>query len=350
MKIIELEALRGFAAFYIFFHHTFVKYTHCNVYIAKFFIFGQEAVILFFLLSGYVIVMSQTKHNYNFKTYFIHRFARIYSIFLPTLIVAYFIYGIVYTIWSIDLYQLLLNILMFQDKPELKPGVWVSPIFHDEPLWSLSYEWWFYIIFFIHFSCINMKKNGLFIFMTSSMLISFIGILTYKLYFNQISLFLMYYFIWASGGFLYLIYHDKYVQKTKYTIFLVILYIFLISLYYSIFIYNEKIFHYVNHPILEIRHYLDGFIFIGFFIFIARKPFYYKNLLIVKVFTKVFTKFAPISFAFYIIHYPIMLLFNNLNINGYLKITIMFTVTVVISYIMEILFYKKMILPRVKKV
>ena len=38
--------------------------------------------------------------------------------------------------------------LMLQDRSYAKPGVWVSLVGGNAPLWSLSYEWWFYMAYF----------------------------------------------------------------------------------------------------------------------------------------------------------------------------------------------------------
>ena len=81
-KILEFEFLRGFAAFYVFFHHTVFQFNiiEKNSILGKLFSFGQEAVMLFFLLSGYVIALSLMKRKYSFYEYLKHRFLRIYPI------------------------------------------------------------------------------------------------------------------------------------------------------------------------------------------------------------------------------------------------------------------------------
>lgn len=342
MKIIELEALRGFAAFYVFLHHTFIKYTNPDPYVAKLFIFGQEAVMLFFLLSGFVIVMSQTKHNYTFKTYFMHRFLRIYSVVLPAILLSYIVFGIVYSNWNPDWQQLIMNLLMFQDKPELKPGVWASPAFHNEPLWSLSYEWWFYMMFFLQYKLIGDLKNRLNLYLFSSMAIAILGIFTYKIHYNQISLFMIYYFIWASGGVLYMSLVDKKDTDKRIVFKLVMSYLVILGTYIVLFIYHNTTSHYVDHPILEARHYIAGLIYISMFFVVVKYKSYFSNCYILNRLVNLFARFAPISFAFYVVHYPIMLLFDEMNINGYVKITIMFTISVIISIILEIKLFKSL--------
>lgn len=55
-KLEKLEAIRGFAAVYVVLHHVLPKTIMMyGINLAVFFRFGQEAVILFFLLLGFVI-------------------------------------------------------------------------------------------------------------------------------------------------------------------------------------------------------------------------------------------------------------------------------------------------------
>ena len=86
MRLEKLEALRGFSAFYVVLHHSLPhNFILGGVNIGNLFRFGQEAVILFFLLSGFVINYSfQTTKDKTFRTYFFKRFSRIY---IPLIII-----------------------------------------------------------------------------------------------------------------------------------------------------------------------------------------------------------------------------------------------------------------------
>src|SRR5687767_13607112 len=87
----KLDALRGIASLYVLLHNLVYGLIGLNLVSPKvkiFFAAGQEAVILFFLLSGFVIYISFYKNpNINFKGFFIRRFKRIYFIFLISLII-----------------------------------------------------------------------------------------------------------------------------------------------------------------------------------------------------------------------------------------------------------------------
>jgi peptidoglycan/LPS O-acetylase OafA/YrhL len=76
----KLDVIRGFAAVYVVLYHFFgqVKLLP-NIVEKVIFSFGQEAVILFFLLSGFVIyVFVERSSKITFSSYFIKRFIRIY--------------------------------------------------------------------------------------------------------------------------------------------------------------------------------------------------------------------------------------------------------------------------------
>ena len=337
-KIIELEALRGFAAIYVVLHHSvYVFFSKTIAY--KFFGYGQEAVMIFFLLSGFVIAMSMDKKHYTFKEYFLHRFFRIYSVFLVAIIISGFIYFYLNPSYSLDIKQLLLNFAMMQDHPEMKPGTFTAPIFNDNPLWSLSYEWWFYMIFFAHFLFYRKNHDKHTLFLIVAFGISLIGLVSYKIFYNQISLFLMYYYIWFSGAFAYFIFILPKNRK-KYFILLSIGYFFIIVIYIYLFIYHETISNSGAHPLLELRHYLAAVFFLILAIFIYFKAYLIlkTNFLYLKL-RNIFAYFAPISFGLYVIHYPIKNLLLQYEINGWLKLFLVFAISLPLSYVVEVVLF-----------
>lgn len=125
------------------------------------------AVLIFFILSGllisYTVFSKIDNHEYNFKIFLIDRFARIYSALIPALL---FITGIdavnlyffkekyIYTA-AFDLKTFLGNLIMLQDYPLINklnkylglPPVYLTSFASGRPLWTLAIEWWLYLVF-----------------------------------------------------------------------------------------------------------------------------------------------------------------------------------------------------------
>ncbi|MBS0451566.1 MAG: acyltransferase [Proteobacteria bacterium] len=151
VKLERLEALRGLAALYVVIHHFVVNdEALAGSRISYLFRFGQEAVILFFLLSGFVINYSfKSAADKSFRSYFLKRSARIYIPLLMVMALGWVIEcARAGQLADPDLKTLALNLLMLQDVAGLKPNVIVEPYMNNGPLWSLSYEWWFYMLYF----------------------------------------------------------------------------------------------------------------------------------------------------------------------------------------------------------
>ncbi len=149
-KLHRLEALRGLTALYVVVHHLGPQsYVVGGLNVGILLRFGQEAVLLFFLLSGFVIHFSFSQaRDRSFRTYFTRRALRIY---VPLLIV----FALSYVVACMEAgvvvdpqpRVLLGNLLMLQDWSWAKPNVVVAPYMDNGPLWSLSYEWWFYMLY-----------------------------------------------------------------------------------------------------------------------------------------------------------------------------------------------------------
>lgn len=150
-KLHKLEALRGFAAIYVVLHHAMPHDIHlAGINLGLLFRFGQEAVILFFLISGFVINHSfHNAENKSFKAFFLKRALRIYPPLLAVFAFHYVLVSLSVGQWANPQWQnLLANVLMLQDNIGFVPGTLAQPYMGNTPLWSLSYEWWFYMAFF----------------------------------------------------------------------------------------------------------------------------------------------------------------------------------------------------------
>ena len=134
---------------------------------------GHEAVIVFFVVSGFLVggltLQRTLETGFAPATYFAHRISRIYTVYLPALGVGalldwlgsrYFNAAELYTnsakyhrvsiesiaVHNLNAPTLLGNLLMWQGSDA--PG-WgrIQPFGSNVPLWTLSMEWWYYCLF-----------------------------------------------------------------------------------------------------------------------------------------------------------------------------------------------------------
>lgn len=183
-----LDGLRGLAALYVMIGHArwllwegysqgfkthpqdYTLLEKIGVYGLSLFSYGHEAVLLFFVLSGFVIHLSYSKKlfrdqstNFDTVSFFWRRIRRIYPPFLFTLVLTYVLdtigqragYSIYFgqtpnelinhNIRTDHSFINLLGNLFFYENPRI--GIWGT----NGPLWSLKYEWWFYMLYPILF-------------------------------------------------------------------------------------------------------------------------------------------------------------------------------------------------------
>jgi peptidoglycan/LPS O-acetylase OafA/YrhL len=120
--------------------------------------YGDTCVVVFFVLSGYVIgYVCDTKET-EWKVYFVNRAARLWSVVLPALALTFIIdfagvriapelyLGQPWYAGDMPLVRYLASLLMFQEfwHLSLVPGI-------NAPFWSLSYEAMYYLVFGIAF-------------------------------------------------------------------------------------------------------------------------------------------------------------------------------------------------------
>jgi peptidoglycan/LPS O-acetylase OafA/YrhL len=145
--IVGLDAARATAAAYVAVHHVTAAY-ELNRGIGVIFRFGQEAVLIFFLLSGFVIFANERQRALHPRGYYFRRLRRIFPALLFAMLLS--------TLVALDNGELrkqfsltgfLGTLAGLQDISALKPGVIVDPYMGNDPLWSLSYEVAFYLVF-----------------------------------------------------------------------------------------------------------------------------------------------------------------------------------------------------------
>ncbi|RYG01591.1 MAG: acyltransferase [Chitinophagaceae bacterium] len=195
-KLVKLEALRGFAAIYVVFTHTFKTLKLGSLNLSVLLRFGQEAVILFFLLSGFVIYYSFAKaKDKSFPLFLTKRFMRIYIPLIFAYILNYlFKWHQLGSLPEINTWNFVGNLLMLQDMSALKTNVFTDPFLGNQPLWSLSYEWWFYMIFFAIITRFKPKAS---LIAYSIGIIAALSYIAYPFFANR---FVMYLVLWWAGA------------------------------------------------------------------------------------------------------------------------------------------------------
>lgn len=327
----KLDYIRGLAAVYVILHHFLPQLKFIPSFISKgIFAFGQEAVMLFFLLSGFVIYISvHNKPQITFQDYFIKRFRRIYFPFFVAIILSIAVYGFNGNLAKyFSLKDLLGNLFMLQDLSQLKPGIIVEPFLGNHPFWSLAYEWWFYMLFFPIYKYLFKIPYRIYY-------IAFFSLLSYAIYMaipNQFSLVLAYFITWWSGveaGEIYL----RTGRFTLRTVKPILLSLFLLSLlaFIPCLLFDNKGFGY--YPFLTFRHFFSAFLYVLIgLIWYRHKLVYFENIF------SVFYPLAGISYGLYIFHYPLLLRWNlepYIN-NIWLEYLLKFSLIFLISYIVEI--------------
>ncbi|MDP9956821.1 peptidoglycan/LPS O-acetylase OafA/YrhL [Epilithonimonas hungarica] len=345
-RLQKLEALRGFAAVYVVFYHLFASgLVIFGINFSLFFRFGQEAVILFFLLSGFVIYYSSfiSKNTLTFKSFFWKRFLRIYIPLIIVFITNYIIFSIYKKgFFKIDIFELLGNLSMLQDNVGKKPNVICNPFLDNEPLWSLSYEWWFYFLFFIIMKIEWMRNKDSYVF-----ILCIFASITYLFYPFFINRELMYLAIWWSGLYiakLYMSSWDISFKNLKLPTITILIICIILSADFIRFdrqiLLKPGILS--KSPFLEFRHFLFTLIIL------LAIPIWKKMKWIgFKHFFGLFQHIAPISFVIYISHWFLIYNASYLDFiqNKNIELAIYFIICIIYSYTVERIiypfFYKK---------
>ena len=330
-KIEVLEGLRGFAALYVVAHHLELYHYSPLGYLTS---QGQGAVILFFVLSGFVMYFANYKYqeanNFNFKTYFIKRFRRIYPIFLFALLLAYVSACIEAGSWMpLEGERLLGNLLNLQDHNRI-PNNWFSPYYKNGPLWSLSYEWWFYMLFFPIFKFVPAERQKYLV-----LAISLFGFLSFYGYYNKVSVTLGYFMIWWSGVELCRSWIKKHTIDKETIRFIFgshLLIMALLAIPIVMAYLNKEPLSLGRHPFIEFRHYAYSFFIIAVGIIWYR--FKFKGLLFL---LKPFLFFAPISYGIYVFHAPFVFRYDLFGFeNEFLKVVVGMICVCILAYLTEV--------------
>ena len=298
---------------------------------------GYLAVCTFFVLSGYLSVISAIKNNkFSFKEYYLSRLKKIY---LPLLIVVFL---------TIVITSLISNYNWINLKPEV-----TSIIFGYNNYWQLNanldyfvrnvtspFTHFWYISILIQFELvfpflfILLRKLGRTISKLLPCLIFLIlGILSSILFNNLINnnhIMQAYYGTFARSfslffgmflGFIHA-YYKPLIIKNK-TLSNIIFYIYLIILITLSFIISNK-------SIL-----FNISMFISTFISIRLIDYAINNVSENNSFDNIIASLSKISYEIYLVQYPIIFLMQNYKINGILKVLLIIVITFCVSYLLH---------------
>lgn len=151
---VYLDLVRFLAATVVFVGHAYPQRLTGGVpALWRFGSVGNDAVMVFFVLSGFVIAYVADRKEHTLKDYSISRFARLYSVVVPALVLTVIADAIGSRLspglydgnwFAVDrpLWRIAANLLFVNE-------LWFTSVrpFSNVPFWSLGYEPWYYAIF-----------------------------------------------------------------------------------------------------------------------------------------------------------------------------------------------------------
>ncbi len=155
-RSLYLEFLRISAAFYVFICHfgTYKYFFSTEDFNDRLGLDAMSAhyfVIVFFVLSGYLITMSVNRPGITFKSFIVARLGRLYSVLIPALIftfvVAYFLlnFGFVDPDLVTNTNNLVIRFILNLTFLSQSWTLCSTPPFNG-PFWSVNYEFMYYLL------------------------------------------------------------------------------------------------------------------------------------------------------------------------------------------------------------
>ncbi|MFT3738847.1 MAG: acyltransferase [Breznakibacter sp.] len=325
---IFLDGIRGLAAFYVLIGHarwllwegysegyvlhpeSYNIWEKFLVYLMSFFRYGHEAVLLFFVLSGFVIHLRYARNlridpNTSFDHWpFIKRRARR---IIPPLLLAFFV------TFSLDCLGIWLSFPIYgQNTPypnintniisdhsfltllgnmSFVMGFYVPVFGTNGPLWSLAYEWWFYMLYPLLYYAIRRS------FLVATIIVSFLYLLVNSLSFKPIIVIEIFSYlpIWWLG----VVLAECYASRTQRT------FKYLIPFGIILFIVPWKT---INTNLHAFNQFLWGLGFMGVF---AGLFYFQHKAKILRPF-EILKPLGDISYSLYVIHMPIIVFISGI--------------------------------------
>ena len=315
-RINILDSFRGIAALIVFFHHIYTKFynqfptnNNWTSYIFNYISSLNEAsVLFFFFISGFSIALSLNgklpSTNKEINSYLFRRFRRIIPLYILTLCltaVCGLMTNQILINNSYNIQTLIGNILFLQNSPSYT-GNWFTPYGNNSPLWSISFEMWYYIflpfIFLFLFKItgkeIQSKKLidlGLFV----SWFATLFSIWLNKQFYLPWIAFLTLFILWYLGFWIGVYYKQK-------TLSLKHLY-FLLIITFIHFILSETV-ESATLGRLKTGTVLSSIFLLAYFL---KKYLSTVSKIIEYILNTLFNKIGSFSYTLYLIHFPLLL-------------------------------------------
>jgi len=145
---VYLDLVRFTAAVLVYLWHSNQRYLTEAILPAS--DFGHSAVIVFFVLSGFVIAFITDTKESKLSEFAASRFSRVYSVALPAIVITLVLDSIGRVLVpSIYVYPYDQFFARIAGSVLMANEVWLISItsFSNVPYWSICYEWWYYVTF-----------------------------------------------------------------------------------------------------------------------------------------------------------------------------------------------------------
>lgn len=350
-RIKILDSLRGLAAVVVVFHHFFTRMNHLFSsipgFLYQFLYFISElnliAVLFFFILSGYSIRLSIKNENFLdkkvLKEYFNRRFNRVVPLYflaiMFTILIGYLISPSLLLSSEFRFSNLIGNLFFLQSSDSYK-GNWFSPYGNNGPLWSISFEMFFYIfipIFLYVNSALSTKlklykeKEGELKLIFALILSLICIVINNKIFFPYIA-FCTLFFNWYSGFYL----GELFIKQGSINIFKSVLKFVFVIFFIEILKFKLPS---SNLDKIKIGTCFSIIFILGFLI--SKKREFKQIEYITSAFNYLFYKIGRGSYAIYLFHFPIILLLKHNNTSFFISIMIITILFISCFYLEKLL-------------
>ena len=338
-KNLEIHGLRGLSIIAVLLYHL-----NPNLFTG-----GYLGVDIFFVISGFLISkMIFSKKRIDLKKFIHNRLTRIVPAYFFVLFIFLPIFVFLLTPESLTTYIksnisslfFLSNFFYLSEVNYYNPSIKFQNLLHT---WSLSIEMQFYLLFALTiylFSKLVTKKNLINYLLTLILFSFFFSIFCYYKYnnfnfFNLLSR--LYEFLLGSIVFfaVYKKYYSVNIFSRKSQVLAILYYISILILFLSPIIMTSNFnYSFLNNLIICLSA--------SIIIFVSIKL---KNDYISLIKNRLFIFFGTISYSLYLIHYPIINIFKELQINSFVLIVF---ICIIFSYVSYYLIEKNDFIKKIK--